>query len=348
MRQRILIAFSVILVTAGLGLVMFVSSGPELPADTDAILDEVLAAEVPALVKGVTGKARSGDIDIWYETIGNLGNPKATVLLITGAAASAIAWPDYFFQPLIDAEYQVVRYDNRGLGMSDWMDDWDSEHPYTLEDMASDGIAVLDELGVASAHIVGVSMGGMIGQRMAISHADRVLSLTSISSSGYFDDPELSRGSTQFERDVLKLVLRYGLVPTERNQIRLVLGLEQLLKGDGDYETDVKSSAQATLYELRRRNGFNPGVVEQHSAAALASGSRYDELGGISVPILVVHGRSDPLVLPAHAEKYAPMIPGASMLWVEGMGHLFAEAHAPQLLDAIHRLLLVAEVQASN
>lgn len=57
--------------------------------------------------------------------------------------ASAITWPDYFFQPLIDAEYQVVGYDNRGLGMSDWMDDWDSEHPYTLEDVASDGIAVL-------------------------------------------------------------------------------------------------------------------------------------------------------------------------------------------------------------
>ena len=348
MPKRILVAASLLLVTAGLGFVLFVSSGPELPTDTEAILDEVLAAELPELVKGVTGKARSGDIDIWYETIGNLGNPKATVLLIMGATASAITWPDYFFQALIDGEYQVVRYDNRGLGLSDWMDDWDYEHPYTLEDMASDGIAVLDELGVTRAHIVGVSMGGMIGQRMAISHPDRVLSLTSISSSGYFDDPELPRAPTRFERDVLKLALRYGLVPTERNQIRLVLGLEQLLKGDGDYETDVKSSAQATLYELRRRNGFNPGVVEQHTAAVLASGSRYDELGRISVPTLVVHGRSDSLVLPAHADKYAPMIPGARMLWVEGMGHLFAESHAPQILDAIRQLVLIAEVQASD
>ncbi len=272
MRRKILSAVSLLLVTAGIGLVLFVRSGPELPPDTNAILDEVLAAEPPELVAGVTGTARSGDIDIWYETIGNLSNPKATVLLIMGATASAIAWPDYFLQPLIDAEYQVVRYDNRGLGMSDWMDEWDAEYPYTLEDMASDGIAVLDALDVTRAHIVGVSMGGMIGQRMAISHADRVLSLTSMSSSGYFDDPELPSASTQFERDVLKLALRYGLVPTERNQIRFVLGLEQLLEGDGDNETDVKSSAQTTLYELRRRNGFNPGVGEQHTAAVLASG----------------------------------------------------------------------------
>ena len=251
MRRKILSAVSLLLVTAGIGLVLFVRSGPELPPDTNAILDEVLAAEPPELVAGVTGIARSGDIDIWYETIGNLSNPKATVLLIMGATASAIAWPDYFLQPLIDEEYQVVRYDNRGLGMSDWMDEWDAEYPYTLEDMASDGIAVLDALDVTRAHIVGVSMGGMIGQRMAISHADRVLSLTSMSSSGYFDDPELPSAPTQFERDVLRLALRYGLVPTERNQIRFVLGLEQLLEGDGDNETDVKSSAQTTLYELR-------------------------------------------------------------------------------------------------
>ena len=224
MRKRIFVAFSFLLVTAGLGFVLLVSSGSKLPTDTDAIIDEVLAAELPALVKGVTGKARVGDIDIWYETIDSLDNPKATMLLIMGAGASAIAWPDYFFQPLIDAGHQVVRYDHRGLGMSDWMDDWDSEHPYTLEDMASDGIAVLDEIGVTRAHVVGVSMGGMIGQRMAISHADRVLSLTSISSSGYFDDPELPSASDQIESHVFRLVLRYGLIPTERNQIRFILG----------------------------------------------------------------------------------------------------------------------------
>ncbi len=348
MRRRILIACCVLLATAGVGLVLFVSSGPALPADANAVIDEVLSAELPELVTGVTGRARSEDIDIWYESIGNRGNARATVLLIMGAGGSALLWPDYFSQPLIDAGYHVVRYDNRGLGMSDWMDEWDAAHPHTLENMARDGIAVLDALSVTRAHIVGISMGGMIGQRMAISHTDRVLSLTSISSSGYFDDPELPSAPTQFARDVLKLGLRYGLVPTERNQIRFVLGLEQLLQGDGENEPDVRSSAQATLYELRERNGFNPGATEQQAAAILASGSRYDELGGISVPTLVVHGRSDPLVLPAHADRYAPMIPRARMLWVEGMGHLFRRAHAPQILDAIHQLFSVAEVQASN
>lgn len=357
MPRKILISACLLLATTGLGLVLFVRSGPGLPPDTDAILDEVLATELPELVVGATGTASSGNsedregregIDIWYESIGSRSDARATVLLITGAGATALLWPDYFIQPLVAEGYHVVRYDNRGVGMSDWMDGWDAEHPYPLEDMARDGIAVLNALGVPRAHIVGLSMGGMIGQRLAISHADRVLSLTSISSSGYFDDPELPGPSMQFRRNVLRLTLRYGLVPTERNQIRFVLGLEQLLTGDPDSAIDVGSSARATLYESRRRRGFNQGATDQHASAVSASGSRYDELDTISAPTLVVHGRFDPLVHPAHADTYGPMIPGASLVWIEGMGHLFLQAHTPQIIDAILQLFSVAETHASN
>ena len=346
MRRKILIALAVFLVTAVLGLVLFVGSGPTLLPNTRAILDEVLLAEPPELVTGVTGVAQSGDIDIWYEARTHRGNPKATVLLVMGIGSTALVWPEFFLQPLVDAGYQVVRYDHRGVGLSDWMTEWDADHPYTLEDMARDGIAVLDAVGVTRAHIVGVSLGGMIGQRMAISHADRVLSLTSISSSGFFADPELSIGAIQ--RDMRKLMLRYGLIPTERSQISFLLGFEQLFKVDGEYEDDVRPSAQARLYELRRRNGNNASVMQQHRDAVLTSGSRYDELGSISAPTLVVHGRADPFILPAHAKRYAPMIPDARMLWIEGMGHFFQSVHAPQMLDATLQLFSAAESQASN
>ena len=347
-RRNILFSSALVLVAAALlGLVWFIGTAPELPPESEAIIDSVLANELPELVKGITGTAKSGDVDIWFEAISNV-HPRATVLLIMGAGSFAIAWSEQYLQPLINAGYQVIRYDNRGVGMSDWMEVWDSDRPYTVEDMAKDGIAVLDEMGVARAHIVGMSMGGMIGQRMALSYPDRVLSLTCMSSSGYLNDPELPSVSPQFERDFIRLVLRYGLIRTERNLIKLIVGLQQLLKGDGTYSTNVEWSAQATLYELRQRNGFNPEATEQHTAAVGLSGSRYDELRHISVPTLIVHGRSDPLIPYLHAVKYARMIPGARTLWVEGMGHDVADAHAPQILSAIKELLQVVEGQNSE
>lgn len=323
-----------------IGLFIFINSAPSLPPETDSIIADVLESEIPEIITGITGKAKSGEIEIWFESITPADKPKATVLLIMGHGITALAWPEYFFQPLIDSGYQVVRYDNRGLGMSDWMENWDTDDPYALEDMAKDALAVMDALRVEKAHIIGLSMGGMIGQRMAISHADRVLSLTTISSTGYLEDPELPGIPKQFFIDLIKYVLKYGLWQTEKGTIKFFVGMIQLLKGDGDYTIDIKAIAETVLYELRKRRGdFNTKVGVQHTAAIYTSGSRYDELGAINVPTLVIHGKSDPLIPFDHAEKYASMIPGAKTLWLEGMGHDLPQIYAPRIIEEVLRII---------
>ena len=117
---------------------------------------------------------------IWYEKRAPTDSIKGTLLLVMGHSATAMIWSDDFMQPFIDAGYQVIRYDNRGVGESDWIADWDEENPYSLEDMSKDGIAVLNAEGVEKAHVLGASMGGMIVQRMALSHKDKVASLVSL------------------------------------------------------------------------------------------------------------------------------------------------------------------------
>lgn len=332
MIKKLFIIFAIL---AGLGIlvvVILVNTGPQLPREADRIITEVLDDDLPELVMGETGMANSDGVKIWYETISESDTPKAAVLLVMGHSSSAMLWPEYFIQPLLDQGYQVIRYDNRGLGLSDWMEDWEEHDPYTLEDMAKDGVAVLDAVGIEKAHIVGVSMGGMIAQRMAISHSDRVLTLCSIMSSGYFHDPELSQAPPAFISGFVSLSLRYGLTQNDRNAVKLGLGVQELLKGSGEYRYDIKRSACRVLYEMHRRKGFNPAVGDQHTAAIVASGSRYEELGSISVPTLIIHGKADPLISIEHSEKYAPMIPQAKTLWLEGMGHDLPEVYMDQVM----------------
>ena len=149
----------------------FLNSGIQLPPETDEIVQEVLQSkELPELITGETGFANNGDVKIWYEKRVPTDSIKGTLLLVMGHSSSAMIWGSEFMQPFIDAGYQVIRYDNRGLGESDWITDWDKANPYSLEDMAKDGIAVLDAVGVDKAHVLGASMGGMIVQRMTLSH----------------------------------------------------------------------------------------------------------------------------------------------------------------------------------
>ncbi|MBU1708386.1 MAG: alpha/beta fold hydrolase, partial [Proteobacteria bacterium] len=283
------------------GLLILINTAPPLPEETDAIIEQVFSADIPELITGVTGTAKSGDIEIWYEVINPAGPPKGTVLLIMGHSASALFWPEYFFRPLVEAGYRVIRYDNRGVGMSDWMND--GAKRYTLEDMARDALAVLDANGIEQAHVIGASMGGMIGQRLAISNGNRLLSLASIMSTGYFDDPDLPGTPIAVFFNLTRYILKYAVWKTEEDMIRFNLGLLQLLQGNTDNPYDLVAFTQQVVYEMRRRRGYNHHVGRQHTKAILASGSRYDELGIIKAPILIIHGRSDPIIPFAHALK---------------------------------------------
>jgi len=337
MIKKILLALLIIIPAAAL---IWINTGVEMPSDTDDVVNEVLSNPLPELVKGKTAYARSGDIDIWYEIIEPKDSVKGTVLLVMGLGSTAMLWTEAFFQPMVEAGYRVIRYDNRDVGMSSWVSDYEN-NPYTLEDMALDGIAVLDHAGVDSAHIVGASMGGMIVQRMAISHADRVKSMTSIMSSGYMMDPEVAPVDKSFERDFIKLGLKYLLLGSEEGKLKFFLGTQQALKGNGPYEMNTKKAAEIMVYDVKKRNGFNQSSVENHGAAIEASGSRLEELANITAPSLVIHGKSDPLVIFDHALKYAPLVPDAKTLYIDGMGHdipgIYLDDIVGEILDLIQK-----------
>lgn len=328
--------FLFVIVLLLIGGYLFINSGPKLPADINSIISQLQQAPIPDFITGETGKAINNGITIGYELIKNNGQNKGTIILIGGHSQILLDWPAYFYQPLVDAGYQVIRFDNRGVGSSDWMEDWTKKNAYTLEDMATDVIAILNRLSIPKAHVIGVSMGGMIAQRLAISHAGRVLSLTSIMSTGYYYDPELPGLPKGFYSKLIAVSLKYPVYnKNERNQLKLNLAIRHLLDGAGDYPIETKFILQRALYELRKRRGYNAKVMNQHSMAVQKSGSRYDELGQIEVPTLVIHGTTDPLVKFEHAQKYASMIPNATTLFIEGMGHDLPRIHAPKMITSI-------------
>ena len=302
-------------------IVVISDSGPSLPKETDSIIDDVLSRPLPEMVKGKTGFAKSQGLDIWYESILPRVSPKGAILLIMGISNDALGWPPKFIQSLVDSGYQVIRYDHRGTGLSDWVQNWDSKHPYSLQDMADDGVAVLKDLHVEKAHIIGVSMGGMIAQELAIHHPERTASLTSIMSSGFITDPELPKISSHVAIELIKTALKYGIIGTERNMIKLHLASRMILMNNSAQDLDVKGLSEEVLYNIRKRRGYNSNVSAQHQAAVAISGSRYDQLKALSIPSLIIHGKSDPFIPLAHGQKCAAIIPHADSLWVEGMGH---------------------------
>jgi pimeloyl-ACP methyl ester carboxylesterase len=293
-----------------------------LPPETDAIIEEVLSREPPELITGETGFANSSGREIWYESISPEGAAKGVVLLLMGSGGDGLGWPARFVSSFVNAGYQTIRYDHRGTGMSDGVKDWDRRNPYTLTDMAGDAIAVLDANGVQAAHLIGLSMGGMIAQEVAAQAPDRVASLTLLMTSGYVGDPELPGLSTRhFLRSVVKALplLRYRLLGGERNLIKERIAKQVTAMGYAGL--DIRQIAEAVLYDLRRRRGINLRGVIQHVAAVSLSGSRYEKLKALNLGALVIHGTADPIFPIAHGKKLVATIPAAEGLWLDGVGH---------------------------
>lgn len=322
-----------VLITGIIILIFF--TGPKLPDHTDAIIDKAIDSKLPEFVKGKSGYVVSDNQKIWYELIRPRDSNKGTILLLGGLGTDALAWPQTFIDSLVDSGYQVIRFDYRGTGMSDWVENW-RQKPYSLADLAVDSKTILDTLRIKKAHLVGLSMGGMVAQEFAIKNPDRTLTLTSIMSSGNIDDKELPKVSKRLAFDALKVGIKYGLLKSEKNSIKLVLALKTIVRGDAQYDLDVKGTAEQVLYNLRERKGYNPNVSSQHNAAANRSSSRYDKLNILKVPVLIIHGVNDPLVPIEHSKKLANVIPNSKTKWFHNMGHDLP----PNLIDSISKEII--------
>lgn len=289
------------------------------------------------------------------------GDPKAVpLLLISGLGLQLTAWPDGFVEGLVDLGFYVIRYDNRDTGLSTkfehagtpslalaWLKSlvrWPIHPPYTLEDMADDAVGVLSALGVARAHVVGMSMGGMIGQLMAAKFPSRVLSLTSIMSSS-------GRRGLPGPTPVVKRALMRRPKPGDADAM-VEYGV-QLLQAIGSptYPTPEKQLRRRVARALRR-NCCPGGVVRQILAVA-ASGDRTPQLRTIVAPTLVIHGAADPMVPLACGRDTAEAIPNARLEVIEGMGHdlptqllerllalIDAHAHGKMTPDSTPRLFV--------
>lgn len=264
-------------------------------------------------------KARNGAVELAFETFGD--DRPETILLVNGLGSQMTRWPAAFCETLVARGYRAIRFDNRDTGLSTW-----PTERYVLADMANDAVAVLDAAGVARAHIAGVSMGGMIVQRMAIDHPGRVLSMTSIMSAPSADvvaTPEamavISNPPPSLEADY-EAFIAHGM----RNARTI---------GSPAYRwTDIELR-ERTVAEHRR--AFNPAGVGRQRQAIGADGDRTEELRRLNVPTVVLHGADDPLIQPIGGELTAAAIPGAELRVIPGMGHDLPPALYEIFADAI-------------
>ena len=273
-------------------------------------------------------------ITLCFETFGEPASPPA--LLVMGLGMQMLGWHEDFCQALADRGFYVVRFDNRDAGRSTHVRGAPPTIPqllrrsrsaahYTLGDMAEDSARLLDELGLAPAHVIGASMGGMIAQTLAAHTPQKVSSLVSIMSS----TGRLSSGQPNLR--VYPVLLRRPPV----GQAAFVSHVERSFAAFGSRglprdEGDIREIAMRS-YERDR----DPAGVGRQLAAIIASGDRTRELHSIRAPTLVVHGTVDPLVAPSGGRATARAIPGAKLLRIKGMGHDLPRVIWPRLVDAI-------------
>lgn len=282
---------------------------------------------------------KANGIRLAYEEFGSLSDP--AIVLIMGLGTQMISWPLSLCNGLAAAGFRVIRFDNRDIGLSEKMEN--AHIPaasrmllrttlgiplkvsYTLDDMAEDAIGLMDALGLDQAHLVGASMGGMIGQIVTARHANRVLSFTSIMSSS--GDPKLPGADRKVVRTMVKRSL--GI---EKPNLKNTMAFQRMIGSPGFPESDEELKSKV-LTSVGR--SLHPEGYSRHLAAIMASGSRVKLLKTITVPTLVIHGREDLLVPLACGIDTARHIPNAQFEIIDGMGHNLPETLVPRLLELI-------------
>jgi pimeloyl-ACP methyl ester carboxylesterase len=266
------------------------------------------------------------DVEIYFEEFGDPAHP--VVVLISGGGAQLLSWQPEFIALLVAENYRVVRFDNRDTGLSQkFGGEADLDGGYDLADLGDDVVRILDTLGVAAAHLVGHSMGGMMAQTVAIQHPERVLSLGLLSTIPGRDPrwvlhdarPELQEPPQRYPREVL--VEGAGAYAAAAGSERYPIDVEWMRWAAG---------------EAYDRGPFPEGFSRQW-AALLRAPERLDDLRGVTVPTLIFHGRDDDTCGWLAAVAMAEAMPQAELQVHPGMGHLIPPGLWPELVDGIVR-----------
>ncbi|WP_328891075.1 alpha/beta fold hydrolase [Streptomyces sp. NBC_00316] len=279
-------------------------------------------------------------VSIAYETFGDPSDP--AVLLVMGFSAQMIAWHEDFCRALAERGRFVIRYDNRDCGLSTTFDDHPVDMgrfigtvssgdiasalamvPYTLQDMADDGLGLLTALGIERAHVVGSSMGGMIAQTMAISQPARVLTLTSMMSST--GEPDYGRPSAEAQ------AVLFSPKPPEREGYIAAAERDLVWSSHRYGNPALLRELAAASYD----RAHYPAGVGRQLGAMILGGSRADALRTLRVPTLVIHGLDDTLIDPSGGKRTAELVPAAKLLLIPDMGHDRPRELWPEIIDAL-------------
>jgi len=273
-------------------------------------------------------------VTLCYEAFGDPDD--APILLVMGLATQMIAWHEDFCEQLAERGFYVVRFDNRDIGRSTHFDFRPPSfrqmlsrrmgpEQYTLSDMAEDTANLLRELDISPAHVVGASMGGMIGQVLAAEHPGSVRSLVSI----------MSTTGNRWRGQPALSVYRYLLQAPPRDREGYIQRSAEIfgLVGSTGFDRDEQYIRERAARAYDR--GFDVRAGGRQLGAIVASGDRTKLLGSIEAPTLVIHGTVDKMIRPSGGRATAKAIPGARLMMIEGMGHDLPRGVWPQLLDAI-------------
>jgi pimeloyl-ACP methyl ester carboxylesterase len=281
-------------------------------------------------------RARANGIELEYETLGDPGDP--ALLLIMGLGAHLIDWPLEFCRQLVANGFHVIRFDNRDAGLSTGFDELgvpdlaavlcgEEPPPYSLADFADDAAGLLDALGIGHAHVVGVSLGGMIAQQLTIDHPDRVLSLASIMS---------TTGERGVGLPTMEAAAMLAQPPAETREERIANAVanSRIIGSPGFPTAEDELFRRATAKYDR---AYRPLGAVRQSAVILGAEDRTVALGAVTVPTVVVHGEADALIDVSGGHATAAAIPGADLLLIPCMGHNLPEDAWPQIIEAIVR-----------
>lgn len=285
----------------------------------------------------------SGELRLWTERTGAPEDP--AVLLIMGTSAQGIGWPDELVEALVAGGRQVIRFDHRDTGRSTCVDF--ATRPYTPADMARDSTAVLDGHQVAAAHVVGASLGGTIGQWLAVHRPERVLTLTAMMTgpmghssgaavaralAGQAPDPDdLPPPAPRF----LAHLVRRATLPRTTREEHIAADLETWRLLNGDVLPFDEAAARRFVAASYDRAGDYSAAVHHDLAGRRMTDDRLAPLSSITAPTLVVHGTEDPLRPLAHGRALADHIPNSRLRTIPGMGHAFFSPGLPRRLGEI-------------